>query len=273
VTVSATDVETGHTVVFIETEDESHRLGSSGDRAIDWTVVRLTPQHALASAAIPIIFPTVRVAGRIYSDGSLRQNTPIAPALKLGAGRVLVVGLRTPRPVSAPRAGRQDAKDQKAFSSPLYLFGKLLDALLLDRVENDLANLRQVNAALHELARVSHAMPSSLAVALQNAGGGLRPVADVFIRPSHDLASLAEHILGRPSVRARLSGPAGYLLRRLGEAAGRGDPSDMLSYLLFDVEYATELLQLGERDAAARKDELEEFLANPAVAPVREAVS
>jgi len=47
----------------------------------------------------------------------------------------------------------------------------------------------------------------------------------------------------------------------------------MLSYLLFDVEYANELLQLGERDAAARKDELEEFLANPAVAPVREAVS
>jgi NTE family protein len=266
-------VETGHTVVFIETEDESHRLGSSGDRAIDWTVVRLTPQHALASAAIPIIFPTVRVAGRIYSDGSLRQNTPIAPALKLGAGRVLVVGLRTPKAVSAPRAGRQDAEDQRAFSSPLYLFGKLLDALLLDRVENDLANLRQVNAALHELARVSHAMPSSLAVALQNAGGGLRPVADVFIRPSHDLASLAEHILARPSVRARLSGPAGYLLRRLGEAAGRGDPSDMLSYLLFDVEYANELLQLGERDAAARKDELEEFLANPAVAPVREAVS
>jgi len=236
-------------------------------------VVRLTPQHALASAAIPIIFPTVRVAGRIYSDGSLRQNTPIAPALKLGAGRVLVVGLRTPKPLSAPRAGRQDAEDQRAFSSPLYLFGKLLDALLLDRVENDLANLRQVNAALHELARVSQAMPSSLAVALQNAGGGLRPVADVFIRPSHDLGLLAEHILARPSVRARLSGPAGYLLRRLGEAAGRGDPSDMLSYLLFDVEYANELLQLGERDAAARKDELEEFLANPAVAPVREAVS
>src|SRR6266446_9184035 len=269
VTVSATDVETGHTVVFIETEHESHRLVSSGDRAIDWTAVRLTPQHALASAAIPIIFPTVRVAGRIYSDGSLRQNTPIAPALKLGAGRVLVVGLRTPKPVSAPRAGRQDAEDQRAFSSPLYLFGKLLDALLLDRVENDLANLRQVNAALHELARVSHAMPSSLAVALQNAGGGLRPVADVFIRPSHDLSGLAAHVLGRSSVRARLSGPAGYLLRRLGEAAGRGDPSDMLSYLLFDVEYSSELMELGERDAAARKDELEAFLAPPS-APVRE---
>ena len=271
VTLSATDVETGHTVIFVESAADNALY--STDASVEYVCARLKPQHALASAAIPIIFPTVRVAGRIYSDGSLRQNTPIAPALKLGAGRVLVVGLRTPKPVSAPRAGRQDAEDQRAFSSPLYLFGKLLDALLLDRVENDLANLRQVNAALHELARVSHAMPSSLAVALQNAGGGLRPVADVFIRPSHDLGSLAEHILARPSVRARLSGPVGYLLRRLGEAAGRGGPSDMLSYLLFDVEYANELLQLGERDAAARKDELEQFLANPAVAPVREAVS
>src|SRR5437899_7199614 len=110
VTVSATDVETGHTVVFIETEDESHRLVSSRDRAIDWGAVRLTAQHALASAAIPIIFPTVRVAGRVYSDGSLRQNTPISPALRLGAARVLVVGLRTRR--RAPRAGRQHVAHQ-----------------------------------------------------------------------------------------------------------------------------------------------------------------
>jgi NTE family protein len=270
VTVSATDVETGHTVVFMETE-ATPPLFSSGDRAVDWTVVRLTPQHALASAAIPIIFPTVRVAGRMYSDGSLRQNTPIAPALRLGAGRVLVVGLRTPRSMEPHRLERQDAEDQQALSSPLYLFGKLLDALLLDRVENDLSNLRQVNAALTELSRVASAVPGHVAAALQVAGGGLRPVADLFIRPSQDLGVLAASILTRPSVRARLSGPAGYLLRRLGEAAGRGDPSDMLSYLLFDVEYATELMQLGERDAAARKDELEDFLVSPSAASVRAA--
>lgn len=273
VTVSTTDVETGHTVVFIETGRVSETLLASGDRAVDWAAVRLTAQHALASAAIPIIFPTVRVAGRMYSDGSLRQNTPIAPALRLGAGRVLVIGLRTPVPVSPAKAGRQDAEDQKALSSPLYLFGKLLDALLLDRVENDLANLRMVNLALQELSRVSSALTPPVAAALQAAGGGLRPVSDVLIRPSQDLGSLAAHVLGRPAVRARLSGPAGYLLRRLGEAAGRGDPSDMLSYLLFDSEYANELMELGERDARARKDELEVFLGQPAAAPARERAS
>ncbi len=274
VTVSTTDVETGHTVVFIETGRVSDTMLTSGDRAVDWAAVRLTAQHALASAAIPIIFPTVRVAGRMYSDGSLRQNTPIAPVLRLGAGRVLVIGLRTPLPMSAPKAGRQDAEDQKAFSSPLYLFGKLLDALLLDRVENDLANLRMVNAALQELSRVSSALTPPVAAALQAAGGGLRPVVDILIRPSQDLGSLASHVLERTSVRSRLSGPAGYLLRRLGEAAGRGDPSDLLSYLLFDFEYASELMELGERDAKARSDELEIFLAQPAaMAPAREKAS
>src|SRR6266851_7851008 len=153
VTVSATDVETGHTVVFVDTSEPA--LPASRDRAIDWTTVRLTAQHALASAAIPIIFPAVRVAGRVYTDGSLRQNTPISPALRLGAGRVLVIGLRTASQVHAPRAGRQDEEDQRIYSSPLFLFGKLLDALLLDRVENDLANLRLVNAALAELQRMS----------------------------------------------------------------------------------------------------------------------
>ncbi|MCA1828925.1 MAG: patatin-like phospholipase family protein, partial [Myxococcales bacterium] len=207
VTVSATDIETGHTVVFVETQ--SAALLHSRDRAVDWAGVRLTAQHALASAAIPIIFPTVRVAGRMYSDGSLRQNTPIAPALRLGAGRVLVVGLRTRRMRNAPRSGRQDEEEQKTYSSPLFLFGKLLDALLLDRVENDLANLRQVNAALTELSRLSPIAigREPLAAALEAAGGGLRPVADVFIRPSQDLGALAAHVLERPAVRSRLSGP------------------------------------------------------------------
>jgi NTE family protein len=260
VTVSATDVETGHTVVFIETEEQAQLY--SRDRAMDWAAVRLTAQHALASAAIPIIFPTVRVAGRVYSDGSLRQNTPIAPALRLGAGRVLVIGLRTRRTASAPQAGRQDEADQRTYSTPLFLFGKLLDALLLDRVENDLANLRLVNAALTELQRISPIAigREPLAAALEAAGGGLRPVSDFFIRPSQDLGVLAAQVLERPDVRARLSGPAGYLLRRLGEAAGGGDPSDILSYLLFDAAYESELIDLGERDAAARRDELAAFL-------------
>ena len=258
VSVSCTDVETGHTVVFLET---CRPFSTYSRGALEWVEARLIPQHALASAAIPIIFPTVRIGGRMYSDGSLRQNTPIAPALRLGAGRALIIGLRAP-PAPTPMV-RQAPGERQAFSSPIYLFGKLLDALLLDRVEADLSNLRQVNLALGELQKLAPLAIGNepVAAALEAAGGGLRPVTDLFLRPSQDLGQLAAHVLSRPAVKARLSGPAGYLLRRLGEAAGRGDPSDMLSYLLFDSEYAGELMDLGERDAQARHDELEQFLA------------
>jgi NTE family protein len=261
VTVSATDLETGHTVVFVEraVEEPIHTT----DAAVEWAPVRLRPQHALASAAIPIVFPTVRVAGRIFTDGGVRQNTPIAPAIRLGCGRVLVIGLRAnPAVLSARASGRQDVREQQTLSSPLYLFGKVLDALLLDHVENDLANLRRVNNALCAL-NPGMLAEHPVALALLAAGGGPRPVRDLFIRPSQDLARLAAEVLLRPAVRGRLSGPAGYLMRRVGEsAAAASEPSDLLSYLLFDGEYAHELLSLGERDAHAHRDELEAFLAD-----------
>lgn len=262
VTVSATDVESGHTVVFVESARDL--ILRSPDRALDWVPARLTPMHALASAAIPIVFPTVRVAGRLYSDGSVRQNTPLLPALRLGAGRVLVVGLRAAVPPTPPKLERQGEDEQQTYSSPLFLFGRLLDALLLDRIENDLANLRQVNAALHALHRLNPMAigQEPVAIAMEAAGGSLRPVRDLFIRPSVDLGKLAGEVLQRPAVRGRLAGPAGYLLRRLGEGATASDPSDLLSYLLFDDEYAHDLMSLGEHDARQRSSELEQFLEN-----------
>ena len=259
VTLSATDVETGHTIIFVESATD-HALYST-DASVEYVSTRLKPQHALASAAIPIIFPTVRVGGRLFVDGSVRQNTPISPAIRMGCERVLVIGLRAdPRTLLARASRRQAASEQESLSAPLYLFGKLLDALLLDRVENDLANLRRVNAALRALSPgILEEQP--VALALVAAGGSLRPVSDLFIRPSQDLGKLAADVLSRPVVKARLSGPAGYLMRRIGEnAVENQDPSDLLSYLLFDGEYAKELIALGERDAHEVRGELEAFL-------------
>jgi NTE family protein len=267
VCVSATDVESGHSTLFVETGmDESP---PSPDGFVDWIPSRLTPQHALASAAIPILFPTVRVAGRVYADGSLRQNTPLAPALRLGADRMLIVGLRA-EPGNSGRP-RQERDDQVKLSSPIFLFGKLLDALLLDRIETDLANLRRVNLALRALrpALAAAQVPRPVAQALEAAGGaGLREVASMLLRPSQDLSKLASAVLQQPHVRDRLAGPAGYLMHKLSENAEEtGEPSDMLSYLFFDGDYADELITLGEHDARGREDELAAFLdAGPAAA-------
>jgi NTE family protein len=260
ITLSATDVETGHTIIFVESAVD-HALYST-DASVEYTATKLKPQHALASAAIPIMFPTVRVAGRLFVDGSVRQNTPISPAIRMGCERVLVIGLRAdPRTLRARVARRQGASEQESLSSPLYLFGKLLDALLLDRVENDLANLRRVNAALRTLTPAL-LEDQEVALTLEAAGGAMRPVRDLFIRPSQDLGKLAADLLSRAGVRSRLSGPPGYFMRRMAEnAVTTQEPPDLLSYLLFDGEYARELISLGERDAHEVRDELESFLA------------
>src|SRR5256712_9614858 len=237
VTLSATDVETGHTVIFVESAADNALY--STDASVEYVCARLMPQHALASAAIPIIFPTVRVGGRLFVDGSVRQNTPISPAIRMGCERVLVIGLRAdPRTLLARASRRQAASEQESLSAPLYLFGKLLDALLLDRVENDLANLRRVNAALEALSPgILEEQP--VALALVAAGGSLRPVSDLFIRPSQDLGKLAADVLSRPAVRARPSGPAGHVMRRIRQNPPPAqDPPDLRSHPPFHREDA-----------------------------------
>src|SRR5439155_14068990 len=167
-------------IIFVESATD-HALYST-DASVKYVSTRLKPQHALASAAIPIIFPTVRVSGRLFVDGSVRQNTPISPAIRMGCERVLLIGLRAdPRLLLARASRRQGASQQESLSSPPYLFGKLLDALLLDRVENDLANLRRVNAARPGLTPVL-LQDQEVALALVAAGGPPLPVQDPFLR-------------------------------------------------------------------------------------------
>jgi NTE family protein len=48
-------------------------------------------QALLASAAIPLVFPSVRVGEKFLVDGGVSSNTPIASAVALGATRVLVL--------------------------------------------------------------------------------------------------------------------------------------------------------------------------------------
>jgi len=143
--VATTEVATGRTVVFVDRRGTAP-LAPDADPHVTYCETRIGPRHALASAAIPLLFPTIRIADAFHCDGGLRLNTPLAPAIHLGADRVLVVGLRyqaSPAELLARRRRREGN-----IMSPTYLAGKALNALLLDRVETDLERLRQFNAIL-----------------------------------------------------------------------------------------------------------------------------
>jgi NTE family protein len=82
------------------------------------TLQPITIEHLMASSAIPFLFPAVPlwVDGHkeFFGDGSMRQLSPLSPAIQLGARKVLVIGVGQPqrtvlghpqRPHGDPTAG------------------------------------------------------------------------------------------------------------------------------------------------------------------------
>ena len=255
--IAATEIATGRSVVFV---DSASRTLPPWER--DPFVVarptRITPGHALASAAIPLVFPALRIGRTFYCDGGLRLNTPLAPAVRLGADRVLVIGLRYPRPEEEEdRLARRRELD---YSAPTYLVGKVLNALLLDRIEYDVERLRAFNDMLEAGQRICG--PDFLArinEAIAHRNAPLRIVRDLMIRPSKDLGNLAADCLGH---QKRSRGLRDWMSHQVVRYAGHGTlgEADLLSYLFFDRCYADHLIELGRADARAAEEAIAAFL-------------
>jgi NTE family protein len=257
VCVPATQIGTGRVVVFMETRDREIPHWTR-DPSIVPRPTRLLPTHAMASAAIPLLFPAVRVASTYYADGGLRLNTPLAPALRLGADRVLVVSLRQATRQSTD-AGLSETRIAD-YGSPTFLFGKVLNALMLDHLDTDLARMHVMNEFMQhgEQAYGDGFIDKINEVALRERGQVYRPIRDLVIRPSADLGKLAGQVLADMSDASSRSPLIRIAARNIGED-GRPPESDLLSYLLFDGEFLAPLADLGLRDARAREDELIDF--------------
>ncbi len=260
VCVAATQIATGRVVAFIDSREP---LSSRWDRdpMVVPRQVHLRPTHALASAAIPMLFPAVRLGRSYYADGGLRLNTPLAPALRLGADRLLVVALRqSEREAHKAALARMRVQD---YANPMFLFGKVLNALLLDPVDTDLARMRLMNQLLEDgQSAFGASFLAELNQVARSAGRtAVKRIDDLVIRPSRDLSQLAGEVLAQiPS--ARLRSPLLRFAARGTKGSGPTPEADLMSYLLFDGEFARPLAELGFKDACAQEEALCRFFSD-----------
>jgi NTE family protein len=195
----------------------------------------LTIEHLMASSALPFLFPATPlwVDGRreYFGDGSMRQISPLWPAMQLGAHKILVVGVGQPEraaPGTAPIAEPGMAG----------IAGHALASVFHDTLQADVEQTQR-------LARTLQHLPREIAAHFPH-----QAVEVLAIQPSASLDALARaHLRQLPrSVRRALVG--------LGAREGA---ADLASYLLFEPGYVQALVSLGEHDAYARKSELLAF--------------
>lgn len=259
IALSTTQIDSGKTVVFVQ-----HRDGGvppwSRDPYHEAREAILGPEHALASAAIPLFFRSVKIGDRYYCDGSIRQATPLSPALRLGAERVLIISLRY-----RPPSGRAEVRPLAAHPTTPVLMGKVLNALMLDHTDYDLDRMRRTNTMLWagREAFGEEFMPKLNATIEKMRGQPYRLVHDLVIRPSRDLSQLAAQFVKslRPKISDVKSVP-GRLLNLVAQTQ-LVSSGDLASYLLFDGRFGRQLIELGMEDAHARRDELSRFFEDP----------
>ena len=196
------------------------------------TLDKVATEHVMASAAIPMFFPPVRIGDDHFGDGCLRNTAPLSPAIHLGADRLLVVSVRRPDNRAAPI-------DPNMEPSVARVLGVVLNALLLDAIDVDMERMSRVNSTL------------GFVPMRQRADLNLRPIDYLWIRPSQDIGHLAGELFDRLPRVIR------YLISGLGSSR---EASELTSYLLFDPDFCGQLVHMGYEDGLAHREQIANFL-------------
>jgi NTE family protein len=227
--ITTTSYATGHAVTWVGGKCKEWHQGVRLQRPS-----RITLDHVLASSAIPLFFPAVRLADGWHGDGGIRQTAPLSPAVHLGADKILAISPRRNRALV-----KLDPAHAERYPPPAQIVGILMNAIFLDMLDHDAERLERLNSLIDRVPPEER--------------NGLRPIKLFNIRPTADLGKLASEF------ERELPRGFRYLTRGWGTKQSQG--SDALAMLLFEAEYTRRLVEIGEADGEARLDEFSQFLA------------
>ena len=223
-----TNYATGQTVAWtdgreLENWDRSDRVSYCEELTVD---------HIMASSSLPLLFPAIQLGDTWFGDGGIRLADPLSPAVHLGADRIFAISTRYGR-------SRREADEPlvQGYPPAAQIFGLLLNAIFLDRLDQDAALLERINALL----RVIPARKRQ----------GMRPIDLLVLRPSVDLGKLSR----------QFEADLGGILKLIGRGLGSKDTKspDWLSMILFEPEYSTRLIEIGYEDAKLKRESLLRF--------------
>jgi len=227
--VTTTNYATGQSVTWVQGErlslwERPLRRGESTTLAVD---------HVMGSCALPLFFPAIRIGPHWHGDGGVHLTAPLSPALHLGAERIFAVSTRY---LKSTREAEQPVTT--GYPPPATVIGVLLNSVFLDMLDYDAMTLQRLNRLVVDLPEEKRM--------------GLRQIQLLVMRPSRDLEPLASEY--EPALPRSFR----FLIRGLGTRETTSPA--MLATLLFTPDYIRRLIEIGEQDAEARKDEIVQFL-------------
>ena len=226
--ITAVDYQTSDAITFVQGKDHLPVWNKARRRS---ERTQIGTNHIMASSAIPMLFPPIQVDDRHFGDGCVRNTHPCGPSIYLGAKKLIIIGVRKLN---------ETADDRRAIAasgppSVARVVNLILNAVLLDSVELDVERLERVNEFLR---RVPAEHRSNL---------NYKPIDYAWISPSADIGAIAG------SKANNLPRVIRYLLKGLGSLQ---DASEIVSYLLFDPAFCSQLIEIGYEDGIKQTEDI-----------------
>ena len=231
--ITAASYSSKKSVTFFQSEEDDIdwerflRVGVKTDILID---------HLMASIALPLIFPAVKINNEYFGDGAMRQATPLSPAIRLGAEKLLIINTDSKSP-------NNQLTDNQIYPSIGEVGGYMLDALFTGGLLSDLERLDRINQIIEN----SGTNP------IQTSTKKMKHLEYCVISPSKDINKIAkEHYSDVP-----------YSIKLLMKGLGlkNREESELLSFLLFESSFTSSLIQLGFEDGMTNQSEIKAIVA------------